>query len=101
MKQNKENLTKIVSDTLNKYDGLRVDEEVLSKIRTELNDVLNQYIIDNYVIKEDFPITFQNEYAKWEIHSDGNTYVQPKKTTHIECNITIEKKMNNILKIKK
>ena len=91
MNQNKENLTKIVSDTVNKYESLQVGE-VLSKLRSELNDVLNQYITDNYVIKEDFPITFENEYGKWEIHSDGNAYVQSKKATqHIECNITIKK----------
>ena len=91
MNHNKENLTKIVSDTVNKYESLQVGE-VLSKLRSELNDVLNQYITDNYVTKEDFPITFENENGKWEIHSNGNAYVQPKKATqYIECNITIKK----------
>jgi hypothetical protein len=90
MEQNK-NLTKIVSDTVNKYEDLHVGE-VLRKIKSELNEALSQYLTDNYVIKEDFPIVFENEYGKWEIHSDGNAYVQPKKGTQIiECNITIKK----------
>ena len=84
-------MNQILSDTISKYRDLPVGE-TLSKLRSEINDVLNQYLTDNYVIKEDFPIVFENEYGKWEIHSDGNAYVQPKKGRQfIECNITIKK----------
>ena len=87
---NNEKLTEIVSGCVSKYEGQQI-KDVLDKLRDELNDVLNHYLTDNYVVKDDFPIMFENEIGKWEIHSDGNAYVWPKKSAaYIECNITIK-----------
>ena len=87
---NKENLEKIVSETISKYEGLHVDR-VLDQLRSELNDALNSYLDLNWIVKEDFPIKFENEVGAWEIHHDGTSYVHLKKATqYIECNITIK-----------
>lgn len=87
---NNEKLTEIVSGCVSKYEGQQI-KDVLGKLRDELNDALNHYITDNYVVREDFPITFESEYGKWEIHANGNAYVLPRKSAeYIECNITIK-----------
>ncbi len=76
-------------NTLKKYKG-KIVNEVLKDIRSDLNDVLNNYLSDNVVMVEDFPIKFENGLGKWEIHKDGRTYVQPKTGgKFIECNITV------------
>ncbi len=76
-------------NTLKKYEG-KIVNEVLKDIRSDLNDVLNNYLSDNVVMVEDFPIKFENGLGKWEIHKDGRTYVQPKTGgKFIECNITV------------
>jgi hypothetical protein len=76
-------------NTLKKYEG-KIVNEVLKDIRSELNDVLNNYLLDNIVTEHDFPVKFENSLGKWEIHKDGRTYVQPKAGRQfIECNITI------------
>ena len=76
-------------NALKKYKG-KIVNEVLKDIRSDLNDVLNNYLSDNVVMAEDFPIKFENGLGKWEIHKDGKTYVQPKTGgKFIECNITV------------
>ena len=78
-----------LQNTLKKYEG-KIVNEVLKDIRSDLDDVLNNYISDNVVMTEDFPIKFENGLGKWEIHKDGRTYVQPPTGRQfIECNITI------------
>lgn len=54
---NNQKLTEIVSKYLNKYEGQQI---ILSKLKDELNDAFNQYITENDVIKEDFPVTKMN-----------------------------------------
>ena len=79
-----------LQNTLKKYEGKIVNEVVLKDIRSDLDDVLNNYLSDNVVMTEDFPIKFENGLGKWEIHKDGRTYVQPPTGRQfIECNITI------------
>ena len=75
-------------NALKKYEG-KIVNEVLKDIRSDLNDVLNNYLSDNVVMAEDFPIKFENGLGKWEIHKDGKTYVQPKTGKFIECNIIV------------
>lgn len=87
---NQEKIKEKLILTLHKYEG-EVINNVLYEIVTELNDVLNQHLSEHYVIKEDFPIEFENELGRWKINSDGTTYVPPKtETKYIECNITIK-----------
>jgi uncharacterized protein Usg len=89
---NKEGIKILAKKTLEKYEGEKNVSDVINKMKEDLNDVLNTYLVQNYVIEEDFPIEFENELGKWKINADGNTYVQPKKgTQYIECNITIKK----------
>lgn len=86
----KENLEKIMSETISKYEGLHIGR-ALGELKRELNDVLNSYLDLNGVVKEDFPIKFENKVGVWEIHHDGTSYVHLKKATqYIECNITIK-----------
>jgi uncharacterized protein Usg len=88
----KEGIKILAKKTLEKYEGEKNVSDVINKMKEDLNDVLNTYLVQNYVIEEDFPIEFENELGKWKINADGNTYVQPKKgTQYIECNITIKK----------
>ena len=76
-------------NTLKKYEG-KIVNEVIKDIRSDLNDVLNNYLSGNIVMGDDFPIKIENSLGKWEIHKDGTTYVQPKTGVQfIECNITI------------
>ena len=78
-----------LQNTLKKYEG-KIVNEVRKDIRSDLDDVLNNYLSDNVVMTEDFPIKFENGLGKWEIHKDGRTYVQRKTGRQfIECNITI------------
>jgi len=76
---------------LKKYEGKIVNES-LDAIRSDLNDALNEYLSNNVVMDTDFPVTYENEFGKWEMRSDGTTIYQPKSgTQYIECNITISK----------
>jgi uncharacterized protein Usg len=87
----KERIKILAKKTLEKYEGKKNVSDVINKIKEDLNDVLNTYLTQNYVIEEDFPIEFENELGKWKINADGNAYVQPKKgPQYIECNITIK-----------
>jgi hypothetical protein len=89
---NNEKMNQIVSTTMSKYVGETNTKEVLKQMQSELNEVLNQYLSENHVVKEDFPIECENDFGKWEIHSDGKTYVKPKTgVQHIELNMTITK----------
>ena len=88
-KMSKEEFIIESQNTLKKYEG-KIVNEVLKDIRSDLDDVLNNYLSDNVVMTEDFPIKFENGLGKWEIHKDGRTYVQPKTGRQfIEGNITI------------
>jgi hypothetical protein len=85
----KDGFIKVSKNTLEKYEG-QIVNEVLSNIQSDLNDALNNYLSDNTMMVDEFPIKFENELGMWEIHKDGRTYVQPKTATQfIECNITI------------
>ena len=88
---NNEGIKILAQKTLEKYEGEKNVADVINKMKDDLNDVLNIYLAKNHVIKEDFPIEFENELGRWQINADGNTYVQPKKgTQYIECDITIK-----------
>lgn len=88
---NKDGIRILAENTLKKYEGEENIHEVISKLREELNDTLNLFLAQNYVVESDFPIEFENELGQWKIHSDGNTFVRPKKgTERIVCNITIK-----------
>ena len=94
-KMNKEGFIIELQNTLKKYEGKIVNEVIkpkqrLKDIKSDLDDVLNNYLSDNVVMTEDFPIKFENGLGEWEIHKDGKTYVQPKTGgKFIECNIIV------------
>ncbi len=89
---NREKIGILVSSALNNYESKLNTNEVLTKLRDELNEVLNHYISENWVVGKDFPIEFENDFGKWKINSDGTTHVQPKTgVQHIELNIIIKK----------
>ena len=88
---NKETLKHLIENTLKKYEGEENIHEVINKLREELNDTLNLFLEQNYVVESDFPIEFENELRQWKIHSDGNIFVRPKKgPERIVCNIAIK-----------
>ena len=89
---NKENIKILATKTLEKYEGQSNISDIINDIRNDLNGVINTYLSEHAVYKEDFPIVFENELGKWQINADGTTYVQPKKATqYIECNFTIKR----------
>jgi len=89
---NNEEIKILVQKTLEKYEGENNISDAINKMKEDLNDALNIYLVQNHVIKEGFPIEFENKLGKWQINADGSTYVQPKKgSQYFECNITIEK----------
>ena len=89
---NKDQIRILAKKTLEKYEGEKNVSDVINKMKEDLNDALNTYLVQNHVIEEDFPIEFENELGEWQINADGNTYVKPKKgTQYIECNITIKR----------
>jgi hypothetical protein len=92
MKNSKtQDIENIINITLRKYEGIRI-EQAMTQIRSELNDVLNHYLSENYVTADTFPIKTENPLGKWEMHADGTTYFLAKK--HVkEIEITI-----NVLK---
>lgn len=72
------------------YKDSVLNEGILGKIRSDLNDALNKVLEELKVYPEDFPIEFENSLGKWKILSDGTTYVEPKKTIQrISTTITI------------
>lgn len=88
---NNEGIKIVAQKTLEKYEGLNNTSDVIHKIKEDLNVALNTYLAQNHVIREDFPIEFENELGKWKINSDGETYLQTKTTPqYIECNMTIK-----------
>ena len=88
-KMSKEGFIIESQNALKKYEG-KIVNEVLKDIKSDLDDVLNNYLSDNVVMTEDFPIKFENGLGEWEIHKDGKTYVQPKTGgKFIECNIIV------------
>ena len=88
---NKEGFIVEAKKTIDKYVGMDNTQEVLKKIRSDLNDVLNNYIFENEVYQKDFPVEFENEMGKWKIKSDGETYFTPFFTPKwIEVNITVK-----------
>lgn len=88
---NKEGFIIEAKKTLDKYVGLDNTQEVLGKIRSDLNDVLNNYLGENKVYQKDFPMEFENEMGKWRIKSDGETQFEPKSSTkYIEVKIEIK-----------
>jgi hypothetical protein len=90
---NKEGFIVVAKKTIDKHVGLGLDntQEVLRKIRSELNDVLNNYIFENEVYQKDFPLEFENEMGKWKIKSDGETHFTPLLAPKwIEVNITVK-----------
>lgn len=91
MKHN-ENLTKISLETLNKYVGEKNIKRVIQQMTSDLNKVLNKYLVENTVIEEDFPIEFENELGKFIIDENGNTLYQPKIVVqHITVDINLNK----------
>jgi hypothetical protein len=88
----KEGLILESNKVLSKYKGSTINEDLLKRIRSELNDALNGYISNALVYNHDFPIEFENELGLWKINSNGDTFFQPKRVlSRIECNITINK----------
>jgi hypothetical protein len=90
---NKEGFIVVAKKTIDKHVGLGLDntQEVLRKIRSELNDVLNNYLDENEVYQKDFPLEFENEMGKWKIKSDGETHFTPLLAPKwIEVNITVK-----------
>jgi hypothetical protein len=88
---NKEGFIVEAKKTIDKYVGMDNTQEVLKKIRSDLNDVLNNYIFENEVYQKDFPVEFENEMGKWKIKSDGETqfmsFFAPK---WVEVNVTVK-----------
>jgi len=89
----KEGFIVVAKKTIDKHVGLGMDntQEVLRKIRSDLNDVLNNYLDENEVYQKDFPVEFENEMGKWKIKSDGETHFTPFFVPKwIEVNITVK-----------
>jgi len=87
---NKDKIVNELQNTLSKFEGEEV-RRVIGQIRSELNDVLNNYISENKVYDTDFPIEFENGLGKWEINSDGEAYVWLKMgVQHITVDLTIK-----------
>ena len=61
---NNEKMNQIVSTTMSKYVGETNTKEVLKQMQSELNEVLNQYLSENHVVKEDFPIEHKASYTQ-------------------------------------
>lgn len=92
MKGNKEEIKILAQKTTEKYVGEPNTKDILNKLRSELDVILNNYLANNEVTQEDFPIEFENDYTRWKILKDGKTYVYPKKGAgNITINFTIKK----------
>jgi hypothetical protein len=79
----KEGIKILSQKTLEKYKSEGYTADVVKQIKEELNSVLS-------VIKEDFPIEFENEIGKWRIESNGVCFIQPRMNIqYIECNFII------------
>ena len=77
--------------TLKKYEGKLVND-CLQDIRNDLQESLNKLLSDNHVFENDFPIIFNNDLGEWEIDSDGNVRVKPKKSMQtLNCKVIISK----------
>jgi hypothetical protein len=87
---NKEGIIVEAKKTLDKYVGLDNTQEVLEKIKSDLNDVLNNYFDENESYQKDFPLEFENEMGKWRIKSNGETEFEPKYFEYIGVKIEIK-----------
>lgn len=88
---NKEGFIVEANKALSKYVGKLDTKTTLENITNELNEVLDNYITETPMYRDDFPIEFENDLGKWKLESDGTTQFQPKTSTQfIQVDITIE-----------
>ena len=94
-KDNKEGIIVTSNKVVLKYINEPNVKETLDKIKSELNDVLNEYLFEfaYEVYKQDFPVEFENEVGKWKMCSNGDTYFYPKTSIQY-INFTIKKLSN-------
>ncbi len=88
-----EALQKDLVETLSKYKGEKNGLELISKMRSDVQDIFDRHIdTERGLLVDDFPIDIENEFGKFKITSDGNCFVEPKKVQQfIELNVTIQK----------
>jgi hypothetical protein len=89
--ENKKGFIVEANTVLSRYIGKINEKRVLEEISNELNSVLNNYIAETPMYKDDFPIEFENWMGKFKIESDGSTQYEPKASTkYIEVKMEIK-----------
>lgn len=77
---------------LDNYIGSELEETLMNKIQSDLDVVLNNYLMNVPMYITDFPISFKHDIGEFIIHENGYVAFLPKKTPqYIEVNITINK----------
>lgn len=88
---NKEGFIVEANKTLSGHIGKTITKTILDNITIGLNEVLDNYITETPMYRDDFPIEFENDLGKWKLESDGTTQFQPKTSSQfIQVDITIE-----------
>lgn len=79
-------------NVLDNYIGSELEETLMKKLRSDLDDALNEYLSNVPMYKRDFPISFNHDIGEFIISENGFVNFVPKKTPqYIEVNITINK----------
>lgn len=90
--ENKKGFIVEANTVLSRYVGKINEKRVLDEISKELDLVLNKYIEETPMYKDDFPIEFENQFGEWKIESDGSTQYKPRVSQErLLLNITINK----------
>lgn len=86
---NKESFINKIKNTFDKYDGSDINS-IVSKIKDDLQLCLNNYLCEHVVYETDFPIEFNNDFGRWRIEANGDSFLIPRKPiSKFECNIVI------------
>lgn len=88
---NKEGFIVEGNKTLSGYIDKTITKTILDNITNELNEVLDNYITERPMYRDDFPIEFENDWGKWKLESDGTTQFQPKtpiQFIQVDCTIS-------------
>jgi hypothetical protein len=86
----RESITYYANQTIQRHQNKNLND-ALAKISQELSEILT----GKAAVQGSFPVKFENDIGMWEIHENGNVYVQPK--TPVErINISVSLTTNDL-----